>query len=607
MPHLRRRALLGCVAVAFAAFIVGPLLSNAHAAGSPKQVLVLSSTRHDEQFSVVSEREMPKLLTEGLAEDVDYYTEYLDRLRFPPEMFEPAYVDFLRRKYEAMRFDLLMPMGDVAIDFVRRHRDVLFVGTPVVFYTFNPPSSRMTNATGVINEFRFSRSIDLALALQPDLEHIFVVSGTGDSDRRFERQVKDEFRPFERRVQFTYLSGLATNDLESRLRTLPPRSAVYYLLVSRDGAGEHFQQMAYVARVASAANAPTYSWADAVVDSGILAGSRRDQMAELKGIAALALRVLRGERADDIPVMAANMDVDKVDWRQLRRWGIREARVPAGTTILFREPSVWERYKGYIVSSLMLLLAQTALIAALLTQRSMRRRADRQLRASQDELRASYDRIRYLGHRLLGIQEAERAFVARELHDDINQQLALLSIELDSLGSDDVQVDGAERLSRALERTHIISKSVHELSHRLHPSVLRLVGLVAALERLQRDFSQAAQSVTFSHRDVPRSIEHDLALCLFRVAQEALRNAAKHSDAAYVWMDLTGKTNELVLTIGDDGKGFDIARVPSDRLGLASMRERVEAVGGWLEIHSTAAAGTLVKATVPVRTVPAAV
>jgi len=74
-----------------------------------------------------------------------------------------------------------------------------------------------------------------------------------------------------------------------------------------------------------------------------------------------------------------------------------------------------------------------------------------------------------------------------------------------------------------------------------------------------------------------------------------------------VWMDLTGKTNELVLTIGDDGKGFDIARVPSDRLGLASMRERVEAAGGWLEIHSTAAAGTLVKATVPVRTVPAAV
>jgi len=576
-------------------------------AGGPKRVLVLNSTRHDEQFSVVSEREIPRRLAEGLQDDVDYYTEYLDGLRFPLAVHEATYVDFLRRKYKDTHVELVILMGEIAIEFMRRHRDVLFAGAPIVFYSFNRPASGIADSTGLISEFHFRRSIDLAMALQPDLEHIFVVSGAGDWDRRFERQVQDEFRPFEGHVEFTYLSGLVTKDLEHRLRSLPPHSAVYYLLVSRDGAGEHFQQMAYVARVASAANAPTYSWADAVVDSGILAGSRRDQMAELKGIAALALRVLRGERADDIPVMAANMDVDKVDWRQLRRWGIREARVPAGTTILFREPSVWERYKGYIVSSLMLLLAQTALIAALLTQRSMRRRADRQLRASQDELRASYDRIRYLGHRLLGIQEAERAFVARELHDDINQQLALLSIELDSLGSDDVQVDGAERLSRALERTHIISKSVHELSHRLHPSVLRLVGLVAALERLQRDFSQAAQSVTFSHRDVPRSIEHDLALCLFRVAQEALRNAAKHSDAAYVWMDFTGKTNELVLTIGDDGKGFDIARVPSDRLCLASMRERVEAAGGWLEIHSTAAAGTLVKATVPVRTVPAAV
>ena len=149
-------------------------------------------------------------------------------------------------------------------------------------------------------------------------------------DRRNESQARAEFRPFEGRVEFTYFSGLAMQDLEERLRTLPPHSAVFYLVVSRDGAGEPFQVMASLSRVASAANAPTYSWADAAVDSGIVGGRRRDQVAQVKAIATLALRVLRGERADDIPVSSPNTDVDQVDWRQLRRWGLDELRLPTG-------------------------------------------------------------------------------------------------------------------------------------------------------------------------------------------------------------------------------------------------------------------------------------
>src|SRR5678815_3703221 len=146
-------------------------------------------------------------------------------------------------------------------------------------------------------------------------------------------------------------------DLEGRLRRLPPRSAVFYVVVSEDGAGEHFQVMASLARVAAAANAPTYSWADGAVDAGIVGGSRRDQLAETKAIATLALRVLGGERADDIPVSSPNTDVDLVDWRQLRRWGLAESRLPTGTRVLFREPTVWDQYERYIVGALMLMLA----------------------------------------------------------------------------------------------------------------------------------------------------------------------------------------------------------------------------------------------------------
>ena len=599
---VRRRAL---AAIALTACVLAPP-ANAQEADRPKQVLVLNSTRSDDQFSVVWARELPKLLAEGLGERVDFYSEYFDFVRFPRPEYESAYLDFLRLKYADKRIDLLILIGDVVIDFMSRNRNVLFRGTPAVFYTLTPPGSHFANSTGLTNPLHFSGSLDLALALQPDLKRVYVVSGAGALDRRNESQARAEFRPFEGRVEFTYFSGLVMQDLEERLRTVPPHSAVFYVVVSQDGAGEHFQVMASLSRVASAANAPTYSWADAAVDSGIVGGRRRDQVAQVKAIATLALRVLRGERADDIPVSSPNTDVDQVDWRQLRRWGLDESRLPTGTRVLFRPPSMWDQYQRYIIGAVMLMLAQTALIAGLLVQRAKRQRVERELRGSERELRGSqaklrvsYDRIRHLSRRLLGEQEAERARIARELHDDINQQLAILSIELDRLRSDQLQVHSAKRLSRALETTQGISTSVRELSHRLHPSKLRLIGLVAALDNLRRDLSPPHLPIAFCHRDVPAEIDQNIALCVFRVAQEALGNAVKHSDAGHIWVDLTGGPSSVALTITDDGKGFDVNGLPNAGLGLISMRERVESVGGVLEIHATPASGTRLRVTVP--------
>jgi signal transduction histidine kinase len=293
-------------------------------------------------------------------------------------------------------------------------------------------------------------------------------------------------------------------------------------------------------------------------------------------------------------------DVDAVDWRQLRRWGLDESRLPAGTRVMFREPSIWDQYQRYIVGALVVMLAQAALIAGLLVQRTKRQRVERELRGSQDKLRVSYDRIRDLSRRLLGEQEAERGRIARELHDDISQQLAILSIELDGLRSDQLQVHDAKRLSQAMETTQGISTSVRELSHRLHPAKLRLIGLVAALDSLRRDLSPPQLPIAFCHRDVPAQIDLNIALCVFRIAQEALANAVKHGDAGHISLDLTGGPSGVALTITDDGKGFDVDNPPNAGLGLISMAERVEAVGGVLEIHATTS-GTRVRVTVPIQ------
>jgi signal transduction histidine kinase len=336
---------------------------------------------------------------------------------------------------------------------------------------------------------------------------------------------------------------------------------------------------------------------------GIIGGNLYSQKDALDRVGQIALRVLQGERADGIPVAAVDMNAAQVDWRQLRRWGIDEARVPAGTLVKFREPSIWDRYKVYIVGALALLLVQSGLIAGLLIQRVRRRQAETELLSSQAQLRTSYDRIRDLGAGLLNAQEAERSRIARELHDDISQQLALLTMDLEGLGGEADRGENERLAGEALSRAQVISKSVHDLSHRLHPARLRLIGLVAALHALRLELSQSGIAITLSHENVPLTLPPDLMLCLFRVVQEALQNAVKYSGAHEISVQLTGDPDGLTLDIVEDGVGFDVDAAWGKGLGLLSMSERLEAIGGTLEIRSSSGAGTRLKVTIPAHVV----
>ena len=255
------------------------------------------------------------------------------------------------------------------------------------------------------------------------------------------------------------------------------------------------------------------------------------------------------------------------------------------------EPGIWEPYRFYVLAASALLLTQTLLIAGLLIQRERKQRAERELRRRQSELQISYGRIRDLGMRLLNAQEAERARIAHELHDDISQQLSLLAIYLDMLRS---QADGPARelIDEAVASAENIVASVHDLSRRLHPYKLRLIGLVAALQDLHNAVAQAGIAITFTHENVPADLPQDLTLCLFRIAQEALQNALKHSHARSVTMRLIGEPTELVLSIVDDGVGFDVDAAWGNGLGLVGIRERLDSIGGKFEILSKQGAGT---------------
>ncbi len=573
--------------------------SAARAQSNHNQVLALYSTRRDAEFSIVGEDELPRILNVGLASNLDYYSEFIDLSRFPDPGSKTAFRDFLRQKYRDIHFDLVVALQDAAIEFVNGYGATLFPETPIVYLTNRPLTTRRPNSTGLVQERNFAATIGLLRQLEPEVTRVYVVIGAADADKAYEQTVRQQLdrSAFGSGLTFTYLSGLTTTDLVQRLSQLPKGSAVYYILVNEDGAGKRFHPLDYVDRVAAAANAPTYCWVDSAMSHGIVGGSLYTQRDAVRQVGEVAVRVLRGESADSIPVAVLNLNVNQVDWRQLRKWRIDEARIPAGTLVKFRDPTAWDRYKTYILAVLTVVVLQMGLIAGLLIQRTRRRRAEAELRGNRNELRASYERNRDLGARLLNAQETERSRIARELHDDICQRMLLLTIDLESLP----RRDGEGTATGAVEAARDIARSLHSLSHRLHPARLRVIGLVAALERLCAEVSRAGLAVLFEHRAVPSTLPPDLMLCVFRIVQEALQNAIKYSRASEVLVRVAGAPGELRLTVIDDGVGFDVDAAWRNGVGLISMVERVETIGGVLEIRSTPGTGTSVAAVIPLR------
>ena len=202
--------------------------------------------------------------------------------------------------------------------------------------------------------------------------------------------------------------------------------------------------------------------------------------------------------------------------------------------------------------------------------------------------------------RLISAQEEERSRIARELHDDFNQRLALLSIGLERLGTDRgnrchaILVTSLVHIGDLRRLTREIASDVHRLSHQLHPAKLEHLGLVAAIKGLCRELSeQYGADIDFLYRDVPASITKESALCLFRVAQEALSNTIKHSGVRDGRLELFGDRGILHLCISDGGAGFDSEVVSAKgHLGLISMQERVRAAGGTITVESQPLRGT---------------
>jgi PAS domain S-box-containing protein len=513
------------------------------------------------------------------------------------------------------------------------------------------------------------------------------------------------------------LVGLRADQLVEKAAALPSRTVVLFGIDAKEGIQPAVGAWDALAKVEQ--RLPTYCVVPPeCLSHGGIGGVFFDVPEQVSLAARLAGRVLAGERPENIPIVKGGPDRFYASWPQLRRWHIPESALPPGSVILYREPTFWERYRKYTIDVIVIIIVQAWLIAALLWQRTRKRKAEAFLRESEQRFRVMADttpsliwmsdpqgKITYLNERrntftgpdpkagygdtwatfihpddrknvldalsralndrkpfsreyrlrlndgvyrwmfdvasprvngdgsfagfigsaidvtdqklaqqalekisgqLIGAQEKERSRIARELHDDIGQRLALLAMELEQAnrGENESPTITSRRLEEIRKHCVEIADDVQSLSHQLHSSRLDLLGLAAAIKGFCNEFAKQHEvDIEFIDENVPNRLSNDISLCLFRVAQEALHNAVKYSGVGEFSVEVRGTGDEIRLVVRDAGAGFDAQEAKKNRgLGLQSMQERVHLVHGTFTVESNPGKGTRIVAAVPLST-----
>ncbi len=521
---------------------------------------------------------------------VEFYWENLDAIYHPEKLQQQ--IDFLVGRYRHLKLDLIVLMGTSAIQLLAQP-NAIFPDVPVMFCcTVLGMIDQIRGdhrSTGSWFQLEPAKTVEAALGLIPGTRHLFVVAGQSDYDRGLAAVVKTDLISYENKLDVTYLTDLPMSKLLERLRHLPDHSIVLFLCFFKDVQGQEFLSTAEALPIiANAANAPVFGIEDTYLGHGIVGGFVISAEEQGKIMVRDAVEILGGKPPEDIPIVNGP-NFYLFDWRELHRWKLDESRLPAGSIVLFRQPTLWEQYRRTLLIGLLVLASLNLLTIYLLLER-------KRLGAARNE------QMRLSGM-LINAQEDERARVASELHDDFSQRLAMLSLGLETAA--EMVPESPEEANRQLHElvnsASELGSDLHTLSHRLHSSTLEQLGLAVGVEAFCKEFTaQRGIQVVFSHKDVPRSVPADISLCLFRIVQEGLRNVQKHSGAAHAKVRIEMMDDTLHLSISDDGTGYDIDDGAGRQgLGLRSMRERVRLVGGRFEIHSEIRKGTRINVWVP--------
>lgn len=363
---------------------------GAAAAAEPKRILILHSFGQD--FRPWSEyaKSIRSELQRQSPWQLDITDHSLVTARSTREQPEIPFVEYLRALFSSEPPDLIVSVGAPAASFIQRHRSQLFPATPMVLTAVDERRIQFSflseNDTAVPVRIDYLAAVENIVQVLPDTRHVMVVVGTSPIEQFWKEEISNSVKPLTDRISFTWTNDLSFGELLKRAAALPPHSAIFWELMIVDAAGVVHEGNAALAKLHAVSNAPIFSYDESFFGREIVGGPLLAVLDTSQQTAALAIRILRGEKAGDIKVPSVTFSKPKFDWREMQRWGISETRLPPGSEIHFRESTAWERYRWQLTGISAALLLQMSMIMWLLVERHRRQRAEQQSRTRLSEL-----------------------------------------------------------------------------------------------------------------------------------------------------------------------------------------------------------------------------
>ncbi|MFZ0067144.1 MAG: ATPase, partial [Pseudolabrys sp.] len=379
-----------CAIAALIVFLAASLGCSAGIAAESKRVMLLHSFGSD--FKPWSEyaKSIRTELKQQSPWPLDITEHSLVTARSPDEDPEVPFVEYLRALFAKRPLDLIVSIGAPAAAFVQRHRQRLFAATPMVFTAVDQRrvqySSLTANDAVVALRIDYLSAFENILQVLPDTKNVIVVVGTSPIEKFWKEAIGKEVEPLANRIKLSWTDELSFEALLKQASALPPHTAIFWELMIVDAAGVVHEGDVPLTRLHAVATAPIFSYDESFFGNAIVGGPLLLAADTGRQTAAVAIRILNGEKPDEIRAPVVQFASPVFDWREMQRWGISESRLPPGSEILFRSPTAWEQYRTYILAFIAAILIQSALISWLLYEHWRRQRAEILARNTLSEL-----------------------------------------------------------------------------------------------------------------------------------------------------------------------------------------------------------------------------
>ena len=580
--HIGRTWLTGAVTLVLASLFFG---SPAFPA-DPKHVLLLHSFGRDfkpwSQYAKMIRAELDRQSPWPL--NVVEYS--LVTARFGDENPEAPFVDYLRAVFANRPLDLIVSIGAPAAGFVQRNRHNLFAATPMVLTAVEHRRVQLVNLTEndalVAVTHDLPAIIDNILRVLPQTKTVAIVNGNSPLEDYWRGEMRKEFKRFEPRITFKWYNLLSFEEILKDAAALPANSAIFWELMIVDGAGAVHEGHKALAKLYSVANAPIFSFDDSFFGSELVGGPMFSVLDVSRQAAAVAVRILGGEKASTINTAPIGYAVPKFDWREMQRWGIVESRLPPESEIYFREPAAWEQYRFQILAVIAVIVLQGILISGLVYEHRRRSRAEVLARNSISEL-AHLNRVATAGEL--------SATIAHEINQPITGIVTRAGAALNWLSPENTNIDKARDLLGQIVATgHRASEVVTTVRAMFRKDTEASVPIDintliwSVLGLCYIDFrTHSVETRTNLDEHLPRVIGNEIQLqqVMLNLVMNAIEAmSSSESRVLSIRSELVGKS--VRVSVEDSGSGIDPTNI--DRIFKPMFTTKARGMGMGLSI-----------------------